>query len=440
MTNAIVPTLELCVVVPGLLLAYLPMKSRLKQPLHTLALWEVPFLILLSIAGGKVCFENNIATLPALGLMVLVAAALYIRTVDISLWKSGSVALSVCAVFACINSVSRAVNAAMLEGSPHTQTSPWLCLPAVACYNVLCWLFVAASCYPATHVVREMVEDDNFAQTWYVFWILPLVFIALNLFMVPKHSETLYTGRVLQGYFVLSIALLVLFLWFSAGFLLMATSLNRNARLRQENQILSMQQHRYDNLKASIEETRQARHDMRHHLNQLSILAEKGDIDRLKEYIAGAVSRIPNLDMHLCENRAVDSVVGYYCEAARRNGIPFSAHLALPEELPIDEMDMCLVLSNLLENSLEASMRAEPSLRRISVTSYLHAGSLLLIQVENAYTGKIKEKDGVFLSSKRNEFGIGIRSVRHIAEKSGGACSFTYDDGVFCVKVMLRGR
>ena len=83
-----------------------------------------------------------------------------------------------------------------------------------------------------------MVEDDNFAQTWYVFWVLPLVFIFLNLFMIPRYQTTLRTGRVLQGYIVISIALLLLLLWFNAIFLLMATSLNRNARLQQENRLL----------------------------------------------------------------------------------------------------------------------------------------------------------------------------------------------------------
>lgn len=63
-----------------------------------------------------------------------------------------------------------------------------------------------AASYPSTHAVRAMVEDDNFAQTWYVFWVLPLGFILLNLFMIPRYQTTLQTGRVLQGYIVLSIA------------------------------------------------------------------------------------------------------------------------------------------------------------------------------------------------------------------------------------------
>lgn len=90
----------------------------------------------------------------------------------------------------------------------------------------------------------------------------------------------------MQVYIVMSIALLFLLFLFNTIFLLMANSLNKNARLQQENQFLSMQQQRYESLKAAIEEARQARHDMRHQLNQISALAEAGDLDNLKAYLA----------------------------------------------------------------------------------------------------------------------------------------------------------
>ena len=235
------PILELGVVIPGMLLAYFPVKSSLKQPLSKLVLWLAPLLALLCAAGGMVCYARRMPTAPVLAGLTLLAAVIYIKTLRISLWKSGTVALSVCAVFACINSLCRAINAAMLAGLPQAQAAPWFCLRAVICYHAICWLFAAIAYYPATHSVRRMVEDENFAQTWYVFWVLPLVFIALNLFMIPKYADTLYTGRVLQGYFVISIALLFLMLFFNAIFLLMAISINRNVRLQQENQLLSMQ-------------------------------------------------------------------------------------------------------------------------------------------------------------------------------------------------------
>ena len=111
----------------------------------------------------------------------------------------------------------------------------------------------------------------------------------------------------------------------------------------------------------------------------------------------------------------------------------------LPECLPVDEINLCLVLSNLLENALEASLRTAPARRRIKLTAYLHGNSLALIQVENTYDGVIREKGGVFQSSKRKGDGVGLQSVRHIAEKSGGVSTVTYQDGLFCAKVMLCG-
>ena len=433
------PILELGVVIPGMLLAYFPVKSSLKQPLSKLVLWLAPLLALLCAAGGVVCYARRMPTAPVLAGLTLLAAVIYIKTLRISLWKSGTVALSVCAVFACINSLCRAINAAMLAGLPQAQAAPWFCLRAVICYHAICWLFAAIAYYPATHSVRRMVEDENFAQTWYVFWVLPLVFIALNLFMIPKYADTLYTGRVLQGYFVISIALLFLMLFFNAIFLLMAISINRNVRLRQENQLLSMQQQRYESLKTAIEEARRARHDMRHQLNHISVLAEAGELEDLKSYLAKTVSRIPNLDMCFCENRTADSVVGYYCALAKREDIPFRTKLDLPESLPIDEVDMCLILSNLLENALEASLRTAPARRQIEITAYVHAKRLLLIEVVNAFDGKVNEKNGVFLSSKRKESGIGIQAVNHIAEKNGGTSTFTHQNGAFSAKVMLCG-
>ncbi len=137
------PILELGVVIPGMLLAYFPAKSSLKQPLSKLVLWLVPLLALLCAAGGVVCYARRMPTAPMLAALTLLAVVIYIKTFRISLWKSGTIALSVCAVFACINSLSRAINAAMLAGLPQAQAAPWFCLRSAICYHAICWLFAA---------------------------------------------------------------------------------------------------------------------------------------------------------------------------------------------------------------------------------------------------------------------------------------------------------
>ena len=89
------PILELGVVIPGMLLAYFPAKSSLKQPLSKLVLWLVPLLALLCAAGGVVCYARRMPTAPVLAALTLLAVVIYIKTLRISLWKSGTIALSV---------------------------------------------------------------------------------------------------------------------------------------------------------------------------------------------------------------------------------------------------------------------------------------------------------------------------------------------------------
>lgn len=74
------------------------------------------------------------------------------------------------------------------------------------------------------------------------------------------------------------------------------------------------------------------------------------------------------------------------------------------------------------------------------MAAHLHFGHMVLLSVENTYNGKVREKYGVFLSSKRPGEGVGLQAVRHTAEKSGGYARFHYGEDVFTANVILRGR
>ena len=438
MTDILRPVLELSVIIPGILLSYLPVKSYLRQTPLKLTAWLLPLLLGICIFGGAVCCALHFPTRWILFPLLPVIMLIYHKTLKISVWKSVSIFLAVFAVFACVNSLSRAVNALITADLHITENELWFRTGAGIFYNVICLLFVLAAWYPARHCVQTMIADENFAQTWYVFWILPVIFIGVNLFMIPKHRGTLYIGRVLQYYIVLSLVLFITLLLFYVMFLIIAVSLNRNARLQQENHFLSLQQERYENLCMAIEEARQARHDIRHHFVQLSSLAEQGDMEKIKKYLSATTEKISDYNLHFCENQAVDSVFGYYSTLAKRENIPFHALVSLPTDLSIDEINLCLVFSNLLENAIQASVKTEPARRKINVEVYPHHNHLLLIHVENTFDGKIQQENNVFQSSKRSGNGIGIESVRHITDKNGGVCDFTYEDGIFSAKIMLR--
>lgn len=128
--NAILgPTLELTVLLPGMLLAYLPVIPCLKQSPRRLAAWLAPLLLALCILGGMLCRALECPTRPVLFALLPPAMMLYHKTLRISLWKSVSIFLAVCAVFACVNSFCRAINAVLAVGLPPSRLLSGSSLP-----------------------------------------------------------------------------------------------------------------------------------------------------------------------------------------------------------------------------------------------------------------------------------------------------------------------
>ena len=107
MMEMIRPILELTVIIPGMLLAYLPVKECLKQAPVKLALWLTPLLLTLSLSGGIICYMLQLPVRLLLLPVLLLLMLIYHKTLQISIWKSSSIFLAVCAVFCvCEQSVS----------------------------------------------------------------------------------------------------------------------------------------------------------------------------------------------------------------------------------------------------------------------------------------------------------------------------------------------
>lgn len=103
MKDLIRPVLEFTVILPGTLLAFLPVKPYLKQAPLRLAFWLSPLLLAVCIFSGALCFVLQLPTAPLLFLLLPFVMLLYHKALHIQLWKSGSIFLAVCAVFACVN-------------------------------------------------------------------------------------------------------------------------------------------------------------------------------------------------------------------------------------------------------------------------------------------------------------------------------------------------
>ena len=147
MTEFLSPVLELSVILPGLLLAYLPMKQYLKLPPRKLAAIAVPFAILLCLSGGALCFFGSVRALYMLFPVAAAAGIFYHFTLDVTRWKSVCVFLGVCGIFSCLGSAANAVDIAFRHGESVLWFTPYGSLSWLG----MCTAFLLAAWYPASH-------------------------------------------------------------------------------------------------------------------------------------------------------------------------------------------------------------------------------------------------------------------------------------------------
>ena len=89
--------------------------------------------------------------------------------------------------------------------------------------------------------------------------------------------------------------------------------------------------------------------------------------EELEKYLSSASQNIPDTELVLCKNHAVNAIIGHYYSKYKSNGIPFKLKIDIPEKLTVSESDICLVIANLLENAFEASMKLDGRLKCMPV-------------------------------------------------------------------------
>lgn len=203
------------------------------------------------------------------------------------------------------------------------------------------------------------------------------------------------------------------------------------------NRQLAMQKEHYKQLNARIEETRRLRHDMRHHIRMLCVLAESGDMQRLREYLKKlAPSAEQGEALTYTTNSVLDAVLCHYITAARQAGIRVNCVVAMGDTPCLPEDELCVLFGNLLENAVEACQRQTEGDRYIYLRCRQETDCISIV-LDNSYDGCVRYQRGYLRSSKEERVGIGVESVKTIVEKHGGMALFEPKESVFEVSVMI---
>jgi hypothetical protein len=204
------------------------------------------------------------------------------------------------------------------------------------------------------------------------------------------------------------------------------------------SRLVEMQRAYYPMMLEGVEEARRARHDLRHHLNVIQGLVALGDIQKLEDYLVAYQGGLETMaPLSYSQNHIVDVILRHFATLAARDGVAFRVDAVVPKALPIEDADLCALLSNLIENALEAC-RYLAADKHIDIVLKI-VQSHLVILVENSFDGTFVQKDGVLLSRKRGGTleGVGTASVRMIARKYGGTLTYEIKGAVFRASVLV---
>lgn len=299
----------------------------------------------------------------------------------------------------------------------------------------MCFVYYFLKKYVADSVIQL---EERSTLSCLLFAAVPLLYYLFD-YATTIYTDLLYSGAREAVQFTPS----VICTFYLVFVLLYYNESQKQANAQRERDIFAtqFQQARLelDTMRQMQNHTMIYRHDMRHHLSLIGGFAADGDLKKIKEYLASTEAAIDALTpKRYCENETVNLIISNFESKARKMQISLQADVKIPEEISVNDTELCSLLSNALENAITAANLVEDEkLRKV----YIHAvinGNKLVISTENAYVGKIN-MEGDLPKSNRSDagHGFGVRSMVSIVERHGGLYSFETKGGVFILQLLL---
>ena len=163
--------------------------------------------------------------------------------------------------------------------------------------------------------------------------------------------------------------------------------------------------------------------------------------DEMQHYFADINEKVHvQMDFVDCGNDLLSAICNMELTKAKEQGLEIQYKISVPKELSIEASDLTSVLSNLIDNAIEAEIRDETPSKDIEVEIKQEA-NYLFIYVENAFTPANHETDVLALhtsKANRSNHGYGTKIVKALAEKNHGYVTYSVQNTTFKASVMLE--
>lgn len=186
---------------------------------------------------------------------------------------------------------------------------------------------------------------------------------------------------------------------------------------------------------AIMQKDRLMRHDRRHFEALLYQLLEEGRVEEAKKYLKERLSMEPKGMHNYCENTTVNAVISHYISWAEKEGINTTISANVPSELIVDELELAITISNLLENAINACTKLPDADRYLKLTAKYK--NQLLLEIENSCKDKVSlDEEGYPFSNEKNH-GTGTRSVLAFVNKTNSEIYYLAEEKRFRVRMII---
>lgn len=231
----------------------------------------------------------------------------------------------------------------------------------------------------------------------------------------------------------------LLFLNISNFYLLDNIIKSKELRFKEQNLIqqIEYQADKYNLISTAYRETRKLIHDTKQHLFFIRSSVENREYDIIPEYINRQIEELETKHIIVnCGNLVIDSLVSNYIQIARKESITFSTNIhIIPNDIPVANYDLCVIIGNLLENSIHASQKIPSSNDRRIIFEAFTSETEFIIHVNNNITG-----DNIAsLTAKTPSLnhGYGIQNIKNMVTRYTGVYNSFVENNTYNTIIVI---
>ena len=195
-----------------------------------------------------------------------------------------------------------------------------------------------------------------------------------------------------------------------------------------------LMEHQYEEIKGVYMDMRGWRHDYHNHMQVMKAQLALGNLEEIQEYLNALEKELDHVDTLVKSgNLMTDAILNSKLTLARRQKIRINCNAKIPERISVEDVDLCVILGNLMDNAMAAAYKCEQDRYvRLSVEPQY---DMLLIRITNSTTEKIVIKNGRMPENKK---GTGIRNIERCVSSYDGSETWKCADGVFACDIILN--